>query len=216
MAYDLWSFDPTAATPGSDVLVTVSGEFVDEYMNQEEFEFILATLDPTGVSPCTRKKIVLTGRRWVECEVTIPLETEPGLWKMILNVLGPVHGDSTGIQYFSVLAAPTTTTAPPTTTTAPPTTTTAPPTTTTAPPTTTTAPPTTVTSAIVSTSPLAAQDHPTTPAAVVNAAADAEPTAGDGGPTWLTSGVVAALAVALAVALTVIVVQNLQRRQGGE
>jgi hypothetical protein len=110
---------------------------------------------------------------------------------------------------FEVTNPPTTTAAPTTTTTTQATTTTttqAPTTTTTQAPTTTTtqAPTTTTTQAPTTTSTSTEAD-----AALV---ADAETDSGAGGPSWF----VVALVGALAVALTVIVMQNRQRRQDQE
>jgi hypothetical protein len=111
---------------------------------------------------------------------------------------------------FEVTNPPTTTAAPTTTTTtqAPTTTTTQAPTTTTtqAPTTTTTQAPTTTTTQAPTTTTSTSTEAD---AALV---ADAETDSGAGGPSWF----VVALVGALAVALTVIVMQNRQRRQDQE
>ena len=198
-----FTFTPPSAPPGASVQVNVSGAWVDTWFPEPGSLFLLADTVYFTVSFCDKKTNLLNQTRWVHCEFTVPGEAAPGPWTLRISVSHDAGSRAGPTADFNIESpAPASTTAPPTT--APPTT---------APPT-TTLPGTLATSenSVSTSTTQIAQNQSTTTEGVliVTAGSDGSPDAG--GPSWFT----VALVAALAVALTVIVMQNLRRRQNTE
>jgi hypothetical protein len=208
-------FDRFSAPPGATVGVIIADDFVDAWLPEPGAVFRLFGEPHPADQTCQKQ------RPHVRCEFTVPSGMPSGPWTLqLVAQVGEFLLTGPTFEFDVEFPPPpptTTTTLAPTTSTTPPPTTSA-PTTSTTPPTTAgevtaTAPPaTTLTTTSSSTTTQASTTSTTTgPVAVVDAASEID--SGGGGPGLLTVGIVGALAVALAVALTVLVVQNLPRNQ---
>jgi hypothetical protein len=202
-------------------MLTASGDFVDDHFAGSGYFHIL--IDGRKITPwCDKKTNLISQTRWVECP--IPNQGyDPGQRFVRLvryiggsDILGPVTSFmAEPPPTTTTLAAPTTTTQPPITTTlAAPTTTTQPPITTTSEAVATTAAEpeleetaTTLVRALTTTTQIISTTTEQTPSTTFEVVAAEENDPGSGGPSWL----VVALVAALAVAITVIVMQNLER-----
>jgi hypothetical protein len=206
---ETFTFTPSSAPPGASVGVNVSGDWVDTWFPEPGSTFVLADGGVYSfVTDCVKKTNLLNQTRWIHCEFTVPSQAAPGPWTLRLFVSFDTGSRTSPPADFNIESPPpASTTTPPTTAPQP---TTTPPTT--APQPTTSAPTgdTATTEGIDSTSTTQTiQKQSTTTDSVLAIAAGSDETDGAGGPSWLTVGLVGALAVAL----TVIAMQELQRRR---
>ncbi len=212
LAADTLTVDPPSGPYDTARTLTASGDFVDDHFAGPGYFHIL--IDGRTTTPfCEKKTNLISQTRWVECP--IPGQGyDPG-WHVVRLVRNIAGSDTLGpTTSYLVEAPPTTTTQPATTTTtqvlvatsAPSATSTSTGAATTAPESgpeetaTTLAQESTTTTQIASTT----TEHSTSTTAGPLAAE--EDGGGSGGPGWLVLGLVAALAVAI----TVIVMQNLE------
>ena len=215
MAADTLTVDPSSGPVGTDFLFIASGDFIDDPF--ADSVFFASYAGPNFGPFCDKKTNLLNQTRWVECHMGV----QPGAFgKLFVTVYADAQ-DNSGIAVgpsvvFTVVPRSTTTTTTTTTTAQSSTPTTkgkssAPTTTATtstqATTTTEATNTTTLRQELTTSTPAASTTSAQTPSTAFELIAADQTASGSGEVGWLVVG----LAAALAVAVTVIVMQNLQR-----